>query len=386
MTGYLPRERIVSGSRPEMRLIFETGRTSFTEAAVNTVRTLLRQKIDWTWLRDVSIWHGTQPLLYRNLATLAPELVPEHVLQDLRKDFTSNKQRAEYYSQLLSQLQRQFQSEGIALIPYKGPMLATLAYGDVGLRRAWDLDLLVAEEEYSRATQVLLGAGYSMFNELPWEVDFTNRERTVHIDLHRRLIPYIYPLRLRFSDLWERSIVVGKGGSDVRSLSLEDTVIVLFIQAAKDSCEGTPKLIKIIDIAELILRHPNLDWSWISRECSALGIRCMGSYSLLLASELLGADLPSETKSLFRAERGPRTVANTVIEEVVSGQVPYFRSLVGNYYFHAKLRDKLGDRLFPLFTPRGLMYVFMRMAKFMVRLSRKAAADTTIRLTRTAKR
>jgi Uncharacterised nucleotidyltransferase len=380
MNDHLPRERIESASRPEMRLIIETARTSFTEAAVNTLRTLLKQKIDWNWLRDVSIRHGTEPLLYRNLATLAPELVPEHVLQDLRKDFTSNKRRAEYYSQQLSQLHRQFQSEGIALIPYKGPLLATLAYGDVGLRRAWDLDLLVAEEDYSRAQQFLLGAGYSLLKDMRWEADFTNSvtnsERTVHIDLHRRLIPYIYPMSLRFSDLWERSIMTGKTGSDVRSLSPEDTVIMLFIQAAKDSWEGELKLIKISDIAELVLRHRDLDWSWISRECSALGIHRMGSYSLLLASELLGKDLPSETMNLFRAERGQRTLVNAIIEEVASGQVRNFRPLVRTYYFHAQLRDRLWDRLFPLFTPGGFRYVLHRMARFMVRFSRKAVAVT----------
>ena len=50
---------------------------------------------------------------------------------------------------------------GIPVIPWKGPMLAELLYGDKTLRPCADIDLLVPPALAWRALQTLVRAGYS---------------------------------------------------------------------------------------------------------------------------------------------------------------------------------------------------------------------------------
>src|SRR5205085_8299101 len=49
---------------------------------------------------------------------------------------------------------------GIRAMPRKGPWIAADAHGDIGLREAIDVDLLVAPEDLDRAVELLIDAGY----------------------------------------------------------------------------------------------------------------------------------------------------------------------------------------------------------------------------------
>src|ERR1041385_4302029 len=49
---------------------------------------------------------------------------------------------------------------GVPIVPFKGPVLALLSYGDVSLRAFGDLDLLVQPADAQKARSVLTDAGY----------------------------------------------------------------------------------------------------------------------------------------------------------------------------------------------------------------------------------
>ena len=63
---------------------------------------------------------------------------------------------------VLAQVCAALESQGIPAVAFKGPVLARRAHGDVALRPAIDLDLLVRRDDLHRAVTVLAAQGYAL--------------------------------------------------------------------------------------------------------------------------------------------------------------------------------------------------------------------------------
>ena len=59
-----------------------------------------------------------------------------------------------------------FERRQLRAVPYKGPVLAQSAYGDLGLRSFSDLDFLISPADFERAKQALAEIGYRPSTEL----------------------------------------------------------------------------------------------------------------------------------------------------------------------------------------------------------------------------
>src|SRR2546430_3203484 len=53
-----------------------------------------------------------------------------------------------------------FTEQGIRALPYKGPVLAAIEYGNLAARTFCDLDILVRKEDATRARDLLVARGY----------------------------------------------------------------------------------------------------------------------------------------------------------------------------------------------------------------------------------
>jgi Uncharacterised nucleotidyltransferase len=83
-----------------------------------------------------------------------------HGLTALRHHFQVNALRNVFLAGTLLKLLRLLEAHGIAALPYKGPVLAALAYGNVAFRQFGDLDLLVRPQDADRAKALLWAQGY----------------------------------------------------------------------------------------------------------------------------------------------------------------------------------------------------------------------------------
>src|SRR5689334_10479117 len=129
--------------RPEVALLLSCARTEISPETAGRIRAFIQNGIDWTALIREATYHEVVPLLYHSLQTTCPEAVPEPVLAQLRTVF----QATAWYNlcltgELLTLLDL-FATQGIAAIPYKGPILAAAVYGNLALRTFRDLDILV---------------------------------------------------------------------------------------------------------------------------------------------------------------------------------------------------------------------------------------------------
>lgn len=92
----------------------------------------------------------------RDWAGQVPPALPER----LHTIAAANHVRLLRMSSQLLRIVSLLREHGIVALPYKGPALAEMAYGDVTLRQCVDLDLLVAPRHVDRAQTLLLENGF----------------------------------------------------------------------------------------------------------------------------------------------------------------------------------------------------------------------------------
>ena len=114
-------------------------------------------EIDWDYLFQLAQRHSIVPLLY---VELERDLVPNQFLDKLKQHYIENSARNTVLTAELCRLINLFRDEGIEAIPYKGPILALFAYGDIRLRRFVDLDVIVKKVDVLKAREILLNQGY----------------------------------------------------------------------------------------------------------------------------------------------------------------------------------------------------------------------------------
>jgi hypothetical protein len=281
--------------------------------------------------------HGMRPLLYRYLSGSNGFVwIPERVTSVLQEFTRQNLRKNLRMTGELILLLRMFAEEGVKVIPFKGPTLAALAYGDLGLREFGDLDLLIARSDFMKAQELLISRGYqpeaslnasqaAAFAEACNVMAFWHAEKEISVEAHWGLSPKYLPFSPDPERLWERMVPSHPGGRTVMTFSPEDLLVYLCAHGAKHIWE---KLIWIVDVAGLIHRHSNADWGRVYE--LAVEQRCerVLFLGLRLARDVIGASVPSEMERLMESDPESGRLAVKVIERLFnSGRNPGADSL-----------------------------------------------------------
>lgn len=150
----------------EFQLLVVCARTRLDSASAAQLGALVEAGVDWDRVLEGARHHGVMPLLHRHLSDLGA-LVPAPVLAELslyaRNNAVHNLMLAHALLRILAALGQQ----GVGAVPYKGPVLASSAYGDVSLRSFKDLDLIVEAQDFGRAADTLQRLGYALSDHNP---------------------------------------------------------------------------------------------------------------------------------------------------------------------------------------------------------------------------
>ena len=336
--------------RPEDELLICCARTIIDEGTRNRMHTLLRQDIDWSYLLQLAVHHRVTPLLYRSLEQNCLSAPPEGTLLKLECYFRANTGRNLFLSGELIKLVDMLELHRISSIPYKGPALSALAYGNIGLREFGDLDILVPSCDYFKTRNFLLARGYRLTTDFGWECGLVHETRGVCIDLHRGITPDNYPVRIDFERLHERTKPVSIAGQKIDTLCPEDMLVFLCIQLAKDAWSEIPpfRLSKVCDIAELLRTHPGIAWGQVFEDAERLGVQRMLLLSLSVAHALLAAPVPEPMNRLQDAV--DLDMLNTHVYQRLfhgpDGSCPMHLSMAR---FHFKVRERWQDKLYPYY-------------------------------------
>ncbi|HEV2708085.1 MAG TPA: nucleotidyltransferase family protein, partial [Pyrinomonadaceae bacterium] len=232
-----------SAHAAEHELLLCCARTEADAETAARINKLASLKLDWEYLLRAAYRHALTALLYHQLNRHAPERVPPHYLSELKRRFQANAARNLFLTKELCRILRRFTSEGVPVVPYKGPALAVAAYGNLSLRHFIDLDILVPKREVLRAKELLLASGYRL------EPPLTDAQQRVVLRTQHNL-PFVSDQRLvvelhwevaakKFSDaldaegMWERLQKVTLAGETVEALAPEDALPALCVHGSK---------------------------------------------------------------------------------------------------------------------------------------------------------
>src|SRR4051812_23837500 len=146
----------------EWKLLVVCARTRLLDSHRNEIKELLQRPIDWDRFCSATERNKLECLVYRNLIDSLKE-VPREAASSLEKAARRRVQLGLMYTGRLIQLLDCFESAGIRAVPYKGPVLGSLAYGDVSLRSFQDLDFILPQSQIMDAARMLLKDGFRAY-------------------------------------------------------------------------------------------------------------------------------------------------------------------------------------------------------------------------------
>jgi len=308
MAGF---SQMAASLSPEARLLLLCARTTVDAEQAATIRALLQQPVRWSQVLAWAEQHRVLPLLSRQLQAIEPGAVPQVVLDQLGEQALGTTRHALFLTGQLLKLLDLLQSQGIPAIPLKGPLLATVAYGNLALRQFDDLDVLVHSRDMLRSIELLIAQGFKPLVQLSerqaesylrsqYVYPFISGDGSTIVELHQDIRPRYFAFQLDPEQLWERVAPLALGGREVLNLASEDLLIMLCVHGANHCWE---RLAWICDLAELIRAQPNLDWQRLLDDARASGGERMVLLGLLLARDLLGAVLPEQVMSRIAVDR-----------------------------------------------------------------------------------
>lgn len=309
---------------------------------------------DWTGFLQLAEHHGVLALVASNLAQHSPD-VPADIEQSLRSTYAENLRRNLWFAAELTRILEHFEKRHVRAIPYKGPVLAQSAYGDLGLRSFSDLDLLISPGDFVPAKRALGEIGYQPSQELPPPVERlflrTAYERSFDcaagknlVELQWNLLPYLYAVDFqaadfRSDDLLARARRVSLGGAELPCLSPEDSLLVLCLHGGKHLWT---RLIWVADIAES-LRATELDCVRVVRRARAMGITRIVGMSCWLAERLLGSAIPAAARELVAQDPEVVRLGEEYATRLARSATYNFES--SEYFCDVwKLRERSSDR------------------------------------------
>lgn len=334
---------------PEFDLLLAVcSQTPSAETSQARLQTALARSIDWIAFASLAEQHRVVPRVYRRLM-MAQTAVPPEALTVLCTQEQANARRALLLTEELVRVITHLEGLGTATLPYKGPVLAHLLYGDVTMREFADLDLLVSSTDIAKAMGALAEIGYSP------ELDLTEAQRRAYVasgyeyglrgpyknllEVKWRPLPRFYAVDFNVDALWRRAQSVALAGRMLRTFSNEDLLLVLCVHAAKHVWQ---RLGWSCDIAQLAA-DPKLDWDVVLREARTLGIERILAVTFLLARELLSAELPVALRINVASDQAAAAIVRRALP-IVAQTTEYDVESPTYFRLMAALRERPLDR------------------------------------------
>ncbi|HEY3913184.1 MAG TPA: nucleotidyltransferase family protein [Verrucomicrobiae bacterium] len=346
-TGFIPRK--------EDKLLLACASKGTEEEKRETVQRLAGQRANWDYVLEAARHHGITGLVRSSLKNNAADIVPRNTLDMFDRRFRVNAARNLFLTQELLSLIRGFGEHGINVIPFKGPMLAITAYGNVALREFLDLDILVPKEHIIRAGQLLrrwdyeqpvsqTSGGGSSHVESQLGCDFLRKDGKISIELHWSFIQRWLGFEVDLDEVWRTPHYVPLGGMKVLSLPAETTLLYLCAHGTKHRWR---RLCWVVDIARVLEREADLDWDKLLKTSKYMGSRRTFFLGLHLSHILLGVELPQKVSLEMEQDPTSISMAQKICAEIFLSETDVAAKSAGwsNDWFYLRAKERWQDRL-----------------------------------------
>ena len=318
-----PNEGANGAWGPEAELLLCCARLDLPQAKRDRALALLQSELDWAYLINLASGHGLLPLLYRHLDALAATALPRDIIAALWAHYEGNARRNRAMADELLFVLRTLDAHGIPAIAFKGPALAAAVYGDLALREFGDLDILLRLKDVLPAGRLLQEHGYVLEYDLKPDVEaaflrsrlnyhlvLMHAHRPVTLELHWKT-DTDFPVEPVADDQWWAKLESADlDGEKIRCFNSEELLLILCLHGSK---HGWCSLGWLVDVAELIRQHPDLDWDWIMDRSAQLRCERRLAVGLHLVSQLLDAPLPEKIGKEPKGAVSARKLADRIL-------------------------------------------------------------------------
>ena len=331
--------------RPEDELLLNCARTDVNSEIRDKILYLVQNKLDWHYLLNLASRHRLLPLLYYNLNSICPELVHEDILGELKDKFNANVRKNLMLTGEMIKVLNLLESEGITAVPYKGPVLASMAYGNIGLREFSDIDIFIQEADVLEAKKLLLSNDFVLcfeFNHITdkfylktqREYGLLNTNTGVVTELHWDFHGPFFYLPLETDYFYDSLKTIDINGFTVSSFTPENLFIILCIHNAK---HDWGKLGWICDISQLIQNY-KMDWTLILEKSGKLGIQRIVNINFSLANDLFKLNLPEDILHSLNSDPVIKKMSLLIKNKLFSETICEF-SLINKLFFDLRKRE-----------------------------------------------
>jgi hypothetical protein len=324
------------------------------------LRRLLKKAINWDYVFATAQAHGLLPLLHKHLTSVAGDLVPGHFLSRLKRESVANSQNVLHLIGKQLRVYKLFKENRIPVALFKGPLLAQMAYGEISLRQAGDIDLLIERRHFDRARSLLESLGYEMFPRLTpaqlgshlnnhCEIQFMRDEWFTVVDLHWELAPRSFVFKVKAEEVMSRLQPVSLAGTTVETFSDEDLVLYQAMHGAKHLWR---RLEWITSLAESIRSSP-LNWDTVvERAASARAARMLG-LGLRLVGNFSDVRIPAHVLGAVDGDRAMQQMARSIRTQLFTtyGAAESIETNLYNLRVMDRKRDALLSALRAIFVP-----------------------------------
>lgn len=351
------------------------------------IKKLLTKNLDWDYLTQRAREHKLLPLLYWNLKEFQEE-IPENIFNSLKLNFDENARENLLMLGELFKLVDLFKKADINVIPYKGPLLAILAYKNLVFRQFDDLDIFINKDDVLKAKSILISNGYKpqfdlegfkerRFIKTQREYKFIKHETMIYIEVQWQFQGVSFSLSDDIDFMDSKNIEIIKiHNKEISSLSPENLFLILCIHASGHYWD---RLSWICDISELIQSH-EINWDYIIEKGNQLGIIRLILVTLLLAVDLLDLNLPNNILKQLKSEIIEDLTFNVKKRIFLRDDESIFQSAYIRYNIREKRSHRIKDilkilflptneewnnsTLKPLFPPISYIYRFIRVLRY----------------------
>ncbi|MCM2314516.1 MAG: nucleotidyltransferase family protein [Thermoanaerobaculia bacterium] len=299
----------------EGQLLRLCARPRLTEAQRATARELVAHCTDWGSVVELASMHGVAALLLRHLKeTDAPREAIDALLSGTRAAVVGSL----IVEREIGKLRELFARERIEWLVVKGVPLSVDAYGEVGLRPAGDVDVLVREADAARTLALLRAEGFTSMLPLR-DADWADVPGAMNewalvrgaatVDLHWALGSWggAYPLTTEEALAGRREVTCGT--VVVPTLGLTELVVYLAVHAAKHFWERFEWTASFRAVAA----RDDVDWDAVAAHAAALRARRRVALGLRLVERLMGERLGGDR---FDDVAGVAGIAGAIAERI----------------------------------------------------------------------
>ena len=344
-------------SRVEHEILFLIGRRE----ARPELRELLKQGVDWEYLFATASNHGLIPLLHKHLHSIAADLTPLPIRSRLKLQSVSNLQNVLHLVGKQLKIQALFHDHKVPIAIFKGSVLSQMAYGEMSLRQAGDIDVLISRADFQRARQLLESLGYQMAPALTetqlnshlashCEIQFVRDDLFTVVDLHWALAPKNFVFKLETEQVLSRRQRVSVAGTEIETLATEDLIVYLAMHGAKHLWRA---LEWITSLGELIRAAETIAWETVVQRAGEAHATRMLALGLRLVEGISDVEIPAEVFRAVDPQTSMKRMAATIVADAfaISRAAVSTETNLNNLKIMDRKRDALVSAARAIFVP-----------------------------------